>query len=237
MKRYSLDPRYVFVPRDKFTFAIGPTFAWSRTTEAGVQFVDEVDPYGAGEFGSVGLSADLTLDRRDRARSPTGGFLLQLGGTAWPAILDVEEAFARARFEASAYLSPWKPLQPTIALRVGGERLSGTFPFHESAFVGDEATVRLGRKQRYAGDAMAYANAELRTRLGRAKIVLPADFGILGIADVGRVWFEDEDSNEWHTAFGGGMWLGFISVENALTLTFAKSAERTGIYIGGGFAF
>jgi hypothetical protein len=237
LNRFSLDPRYVFVFREALSLAVGPTLAWSRTTEEGTQLIDVLRPYGTGDFGSVGMNADVQFDGRDRARSPTSGVFLEAGATAWPAAFSVEEAFAEARISAAAYLSPWQPMQPTLAIRVGAEQMFGTYPFQEAAFLGDQATVRLGRPQRYAGDAQAHANAELRTRVGSLKIVIPADIGILGLTDIGRVWYEDEGSDTWHHAYGGGIWLGFLGPENALSFTVAKSAERTGLYILGGFAW
>lgn len=237
LNRFSIDPRYVFSLSEPLTFSVGPTLAWSRMTESGTQFIDSVGPYGAGDFGSAGLSADLRYDGRDRVRSPTSGVFVDLGATAWPAAFSVDEAFSQLRFTAGAYVSPWQPMQPTLAFRVGARKLFGTYPFQEAAYLGDENTVRLGRKQRYAGDALAHANAELRTRIGQVKIVIPADFGILALGDVGRVWYEDEESDKWHNAYGGGIWLGFLGPENALAVTIAKSAERTGLYVAGGFAF
>jgi hypothetical protein len=237
MRRYALDPRFVISLGQPLTLVFGPTIALSKTTTPGTRLVDAVQPYGVGEFGSLGLSAGVRFDKRDRARSPTSGVLLDIGGTVWPAAFDVADAFAQASITAMAYVSPWRPLQPTLAFRAGARQLFGTFPFQEAAYLGDATTVRLGRAQRYAGDALVHGNTELRARLGHVRIVIPAEFGILGLADIGRVWYEDEDSDTWHHAVGGGVWLGFLGAENAIALSLAKSAERTGLYVTAGFAW
>ena len=48
----------------------------------------------------------------------------------------------------------------------------------------DLITVRGLRLQRYAGDASAWGNAELRLRLFRANLLVPADVGLFGLVDV-----------------------------------------------------
>ena len=53
------------------------------------------------------------------------------------------------------------PLEPTLALHLGGKRVWGRFPFQEAAYIGDGSTVRLGRANRYGGEASLYGCAEL----------------------------------------------------------------------------
>ncbi len=67
----------------------------------------------------------------------------------------------------------------------------GTYPFHEAAFVGGDVVRGLPR-DRYAGDAAAWANAELRVALGRARVLVPTDWGIFGLTDVGHVFLAGE---------------------------------------------
>jgi hypothetical protein len=68
-------------------------------------------------------------------------------------------------------------------------------------------------------------------------LVVPTDVGIFGLADVGRVFLEGESSDTWHSAFGGGVWLGFLSRANTLSAAIAKSKERTRLYLQAGFGF
>ena len=51
------------------------------------------------------------------------------------------------------------------------------------------------------------------------------------------MFLDGEDSDTWHTAGGGGIWLSFIERANTVSLAVAKSAERTRVYVGAGFAF
>jgi hypothetical protein len=99
------------------------------------------------------------------------------------------------------------------------------------------STVRLGTQDRYAGDASAFGSAELRFALFHATLVLPADFGIFGLADAGRVFVDGETSDQWHSAFGGGIWLAFIGRANTLSAAIASSKEKTKLYVRAGFGF
>jgi len=149
----------------------------------------------------------------------------------------VEETFGEVHGEVGTYLTPHTTVGPTLALRAGGKKVWGTFPFFESAFVGGAATVRGLREQRYAGDAALYGNAELRLRLGRFFVVLPGDFGVLGLADVGRVYLEGESSDTWHTGVGGGLWFAFLDPANTITVTLARGDNRTALYLRAGFGY
>ncbi len=158
---------------------------------------------------------------------------------ALSAIWDIETTFGEAHGEVATYLSAGDAtFRPTLALRAGGKRLWGTFPFQEAAFIGDARTIRLGRQNRYAGDAAVYGNAELRLRLSRIFLFLPGHIGIFGIADAGRVFLEGESSDTWHTAFGGGIWMSFVQPGNTLSAAVTRSDdERIAVYLSAGFAY
>ena len=129
------------------------------------------------------------------------------------------------------------PLEPTLFVRLGGKKLWGPYPYFDAAFIGGNGTVRLGRENRYAGDASTYATAELRLVLGRVFLGVPGDVGVFGLADAGRVYLEGEDSRMWHGAAGGGVWVSVLDRTNMMSLAIAKSEERTALYFQAGFGF
>jgi hemolysin activation/secretion protein len=139
--------------------------------------------------------------------------------------------------EARTYLSVKTALAPTLAFRAGAKKLWGQYPFFESAFIGGASTVRLGRVNRYAGDASAYGSAELRLALARFELILPAQLGIFGLADAGRVFVEGESSDTWHSAFGGGLSLSYLQRAYTFSVAVAKGDERTAVYVQAGYGF
>ena len=107
-------------------------------------------------------------------------------------------------------------------------------------------TIREGRRagytlNRFAGDASVVGNAEVQVALGRFNAALPFRFGVLGLADVGRVFVANQSSSRWHTGYGGGFWLGpFISATDfhfasGLKATVVHSDEGTSFYLMTGF--
>jgi hypothetical protein len=235
---YRLQPSVVFALGSRATMRLGPVLRYVSTDNRPDRYLATLgDLYGTGNFGELGGGLSVRYDSRDRPALARKGLLLELGGDAYPAIWGVDSTYGEVRGEAVTYLSINAPLDPTLALRVGGRKLWGQYPFFDAAFIGGAATVRLGRENRYAGDASAYGSTELRLSLARIKLVLPARIGIFGLADAGRVFLAGETSDTWHAAGGGGVSLSFLEHGYTISLAIAQSEERTGVYLQGGFAF
>ena len=218
-------------------FAIGPVFkrTVSDTTVTG-NFVAETAPYGSGTVMQVGLQASLDLDGRDDVIWPTRGYHVTAGTTYYPGTLDLADGIVEAKGELAAFLSP-SGGNPTLATRVGGKHLWGTFPYYEAAFLGGAENVRGLREQRYAGRSSLYGSAELRLSLGRFFLLFPAHFGVFGFGDLGRVFYDDLSSDLWHKSYGGGIWIAPITRATTFQISLARSEQRTALYFGLGFAF
>lgn len=44
---------------------------------------------------------------------------------------------------------------------------------------------------------------------------MPMEYGILGRFDYGRVWLDDEKSNEWLPSEGGDLWISILILAQA----------------------
>ncbi len=76
---------------------------------------------------------------------------------------------------------------------------AGNYEFFQACSLGGKSNLRGHRSTRYAGDASLYQNSELRLKLFVfSNYLSKGEFGILGFNDVGRVWLDGEDSNQWH---------------------------------------
>jgi hypothetical protein len=214
------------------TLEAGPVLQWTDPEVVAGSPLDLARPTGTESFGQVGFRAEAELDGRDVPNFPRRGWRLETGGSAFPAAWDAQETFAEAHLLAAAYLSAGSG--PILALRAGGKHLWGDFPFHEAAFLGGSGTLRGHSGFRYAGDAMAFGGAELRVPLFRMNVGLRGTFGVLGLADAGRVWFDGYSEGELHTAFGGGAF--FTAAGQSVYLAVAQG-ERTSIDVGFGMPF
>jgi hypothetical protein len=235
--------QYLFVPAVVFPLGrhaeigLGPSLEFIKTRSDSGRIIEATQPYGSDGFGQVGGVARLEWDTRDAAAYPTRGLMFRVDGRIYPAVWDADSAYGSVEGALSGYLTARIPLRPTLAVRVGGQRVWGGFPFFQAAFIGDAATARLGRQHRYGGDASLFGNAELRLRLTRFFVILPGELGVFGLADAGRVFLEGESSDVWHSAFGGGMWISILQPTTVLSLAIARSPERTAVYLGSGMAF
>ena len=237
-RQYLLAPAMVVPVGPVAMLSFGPTLKYAATDVDPLRAIAIFQPYGVDNFGQVGGQMELDFDTRDWPTAATKGVHALVGGAVYPAVWDVEETFGEVHAEVSTYLTASAfPLRPTLALRGAGKKVFGDFPFFEAAFVGGASTVRGLREQRYAGDAAVYGNAELRLVLGRIMLLLPANVGIFGLADAGRVFLEGESSSEIHTGFGGGLSLSFLTPANTVSFAFVRGEDRNGFYLRAGFAY
>ena len=82
-----------------------------------------------------------------------------------------------------------------------------------------------------------YNNAELRFKLFESKnYVLPFNLGLIGFADYGRVWLEEENSDTWYPSVGGGFYFNLANFA-VLTTTYGVSNDDEVLLIGLGHFF
>jgi hypothetical protein len=184
-----------------------------------------------GDFGQVGGRVEVISDHATRTPVQQSGVALHMSASAYPAVWDAAEAFGDATAVARLYVPVGSS---TVALRAGGQRVWGTFPLHNSAFVGGSGTVRGYQWNRFAGDAAAFGSAELRLPVMRVTLLTRGQLGILGFTDAGRVWMDGISDGGWHTSYGGGLWFG--SLGQAVSVTYAHGEEGR-FYIGYGLPF
>ena len=176
---------------------------------------------------------------------PRKGVFAAARGTYFPKLWDVTSDFGEVNGNVNAYLSAGTTL--TLALRAGGKKVFGIYPYTEAASIGEgglgagalgepQDTVRGYRARRYMGDSSAWGNAELRLRVSRISLILPGTWGINGFADVGRVWLKGESSDTWHAGVGGGIWLSLLNDCMAFSTGISHGKEENLYYLKGGSA-
>ncbi len=238
--------------RSKLTIGLGPIIKYANTPLSSNKdkFIGSLNRplYGTNSFGQLGAQGAILYDTRNNPAYATRGFLLRVAGAVYPGVWDVASAFGSIDAEARTYTTARLPTNPTLALRAGGKKVWGTFPFHESAFLGgpgltgsgaSAGNVRGLRKNRFAGDTALYGNCELRLVLANIKLLLPGELGLFGAADAGRVIFANDadDADTWHTGVGGGLWLSFLRRWQTVSVAAVNGDDLLGVYLRTGLVF
>jgi hypothetical protein len=226
---YALGPRSDLI--------LGPIVKYVITDSTSGRFISNDRPYGFAEFGQAGLRLTLHHDVRDQPRQPRKGMVIDLNASYYPAVWDAVSAFGSTSATVATYTTLPIPLRPILALRGGATKVFGAFPWYEAAFLGGGANVRNLDAQRFAGDAALAGSAELRLPVASFSFILPLDVGLFGLADAGRVYLDGESTGGWHTALGGGFWVGILDPASALSFAFTNGQERTGVFIKAGLTF
>lgn len=202
-----------------------------------VGLVQLTQPYGAGHFAQLGARADLRFALGARHEQLARAAYVEVGAGVYPALLDVTNVFGEAHATMGGIITFAAPGTPQLGVTVGGKRVWGAAPFHEAAYLGG-ATLRGYSTHRFAGDAAAFANTELRLTLGRAELWQPLRFGVMGLADVGRVFLDGESPGGWHDAVGGGIWVGALhDYSHTLSLSIARGAEGVRLHLQAGLPY
>ena len=239
--QFAVSPMLIVAPDAPIEVGIGPIL---KVSDAGLndnsnRFIAINPPFGINSFGQLGGQLRLALDTRDIPGHAKRGIFIEGGASIYPEVLDAVTTFGEVHGAGSTYLSVNMPMEPTLALRVGGKKVWGTFPFHEAAYLGGSDNLRGFRDQRFAGDATVYGNAELRLFLTKYDLLVPGRFGVFGLADGGRVFYHDDpnDPNTLHRSYGGGIWMTFINRQHTLSVAIVDGDDLTGVYVRGGFLF
>lgn len=94
--------------------------------------------------------------------------------------------------------------------------LSDEFEFHQAASIGDGDGLRGFRQERFSGKSSFYQNSDLRLSAGKIRnAFIPISYGFYGGFDYGRVWIDNDNSSEWHTSPGGGVFFNIAGFTTA----------------------
>lgn len=246
--RFHVEPTLIYSAGDNTDLSLGVVLRYDRTEPRDNPVLNRGSFYGDGDFTEIGLSARARFDGTDHLALPRRGVFATAGAAYYPALADVTSPFGEVHGQARAYFAAPGELGVTLALKVGGQKVFGTFPFFESAFIGGKtpfspleaggtSSVRGLPPQRYAGDASLYGGADLFLPFTKASVLVPGQLGVMGFVDVGRVFLDGETSKRWHHGTGGGLFFATPGRRNLVSLSIARSEGNTAFYLRAGFAF
>ncbi|MBJ6111863.1 metallophosphoesterase [Hymenobacter sp. BT523] len=147
--------------------------------------------------------------------------------------------YGRLTSEIRAYLTPNLPFQITYAGRLGVAHNLGDYRFYQANTLGGTTNLRGYRRTRYSGRSSVYGNFEARLQLLSFNAYLfPGKLGILGLADFGRV-YSDNDTRSGlsalHSGFGGGVYVDILK-QAVINATYSVGEEKL-VFVGFDFLF
>ncbi len=217
-------------------FRVGAMYEYSSARVVAKSFLDQTKPYGLDVRSTIAATAGFTFEGRDVPIAPTKGAFVQVGGSFYPSAFNNDFTFGKISGDVRAYV-PAKILTDIVfAFHAGGEKTFGTYPYHKASSIGGVSTIRGFARDRFAGDASLFGQAELRAELGRANLFVPGRLGFSLFGDAGRVFVKGERSRQWHSGFGGGLWFNVLN-QFVLNVSAAGSTEGMRVYVASGFAF
>ena len=196
-------------------------------------------PVGVGDFGQLGLVGRYEWDSRDFPMLPSKGARLRLEAAYYPVTWsDATGNFGTLQGNGATFVSPGGQDWLTFAGRLGGRYTFGDVPYFEAAYLGGGQSLRGYPRNRFAGESSVFGSLEARLRVTRTSIFVPAELGVFGIADAGTVFVDaDTDSGDWHTDFGGGVFLAFLKRSPVLAFGVAQGDEGARFYFGLGLGY
>ena len=236
---------------NRFAFSFGPTIRYADPSRDDLNLGPLAAlPESAYEpQAHAGGQAGLMRSTVDIAANPRQGVRLDLGASGLAPIGGEAEAYGAVEGTLTAFVPLRVVPQATLALRAGADHRIGTFPFFDSAVLGQSTSIRGYRRERFSGQTSAFGNVELRLKLfDLSTYLVPFDVGVLGFAEAGRVWFPDgasvsgiptptvASSDDLNVGLGGGVWFGLLD-QVVIVLSAGRSDEGTLVSFGGGFHF
>jgi hypothetical protein len=230
-----LDERWVEA-RLEVELGASSTFTVGSVVERVVQHADPRGPLmrsgapGSGTFTLSGALASFAVAHIDDAVFPRSGIQVTASGAVYPGSRHVLERFGTVDVDLRGYVP--LPLKAVLAGRGGARVVEGKAPVHEAAFLGGAESLRGYSRQRFAGDAGVWVNAELRVPLLALPLpFIPGRLGVIGFTDAGRVYVADESPGGWHGSSGAGAW--YQTSRATVTALYARGEDRLlHLYLG-----
>jgi hypothetical protein len=204
----------------------------------GANIIDEAMPQLFGKRRYFGTpSVTFSYRNVDDEVFPSKGMLFEtsLGG-----IDDLEGSrltgFAKAQL--ILYNSLLSNNRLVLKTRLDATGMTGDMPeFYNSTRLGANTGLRGYRAERFTGKHSVLGSADLAYDFKKIKtFFFPLSLSVYGGYDVGRVWIENDNSNLWHPAFGGGIMARWTDALQANANVFTGD-EGTRITFGLSFKF
>ena len=190
--------------------------------------INGLDPATLYDFKSfAGAQVGLDINSKNSQAVPTRGFVLDGNVRQLFGLNSKSYNLTQAHIDMRLFASFESKARIVYAFRLGAaHNFSKNFDFPQAQYLSGTENLRGYRKDRFAGRTMFYNNSEIRLKIADFNTYLfPGAFGIFVFNDVGRVWADNEQSEDWHVGNGGGIWLAPVR-RFVVTAAFTRSKEE-----------
>jgi len=179
----------------------------------------------------LGPRIRLDLDFRDSRNFPTRGIQLVVSDYTFLNSNADWKLGGRLDAEISSFWTLAAKTPLTLGIKGGVSKAYGETPFYYQSFLGQTNRLRGFRKNRFAGNSSVFLNSELRWHIGRIQTrIAPFYWGLFGFYDVGRTYLEGENSDQFHSAYGGGFYMIPYNMKSFnVVVTLARSEEESAL--------
>lgn len=193
---------------------------------------DSYLPYPNGPIrgaGFAGARVEYDYTRINDPITPNKGLKFHTGAEY---TFDFDDHVQYGRFSGlGGFYLPLGPL--TLATKVGAATLTGDAPFYQLNKLGGGSSLRGYTRYRFYGRSAVYNQNELQWNFNVKTYLFSGKMGLIALFDNGRVWWPGENSDKWHTAFGGGLMLApFNKISVTGTYAISPEDQRFSVRIG-----
>ena len=230
-EEYAVRPSVLFNLGSKGHINLGASYRFVEVQNSSDRFISDFGVNGLSPVNLfenktyLGWNLGIHIDNRNSQVVATRGVTL-----------NSEFSYAGGTNDNSQNSSQWNsdltfriPLgafeRTVLATRVGYQKSFGDFEFFQASRLDGFNTLRGYRRFRCAGESSFYQQTDLRIDLFEWRnYILPSRVGLILFNDIGRVWFEGEDSDTLHHGYGGGLYITPFG-RFALNILVANSEE------------
>jgi len=167
---------------------------------------------------------------------PTSGYKYELGADFKQSLSNSEFTNLTFKTNLIAYLPFTATHSFLLATQIGGQYTFGDYEFFHANYLSSTTRLRGYKTNRFAGDGIVYHATDLRLKLAQGEGKLKTGLGLFASFDYGRAFLENENNSDWHTSYGGGIYitpLGLLGFK----IGYYTGNEDSQLSIGGGLTF
>ena len=221
--------------------SIGPSIESIKIQDMDNRITGETEvPFNPAVFNQqyfAGANTQFSFFNADHLSIPTQGLGFQVSADWRANLKEADRQLLKLGSELKFYLRLGVSDFLVLANRFQASHIIGEYDFFQAVNIGGRESLRGFAQERFSGRTAFYHNIDLRIKFFDSKNSrLPISGGITPGFDYGRVWVDGEDSEKWHTSYGGTIWFAPIDVI-ALSAGMYFSEEESRLVVKAGFQF